>query len=288
MQRTRLFLGLTLLAGMLFLTGCLNTDSNPANNSGDYSEDEEAIESLMFGDMSDYSDMDVRYDNEEDSPGLAPINTCWWRRELIDVYKYWDIQIEANPGSAPTASVAITRKVTGLLNLWACGTTPVLYSKDFDDAGTRLLYFERDRTLTGDRHRGWRLLSMSGVEIASEGSTRQILSVRVQAGDLDETITSVGELIPLEDVMRIAPDTDVTLTVDTGDSTDEVFLHVRRNHQRSQFISNGDGTFTGMYHTGMMPGPRHAVVDVLSSDTLNDDTAAYDNIAWGYPYVISD
>jgi hypothetical protein len=40
--------------------------------------------------------------------------------------------------------------------------------------------------------------------------------------------------------------------------------------------------------TGPGRGPRHAVVDVLSHDTLYDDTAPYDNVAWGFTYLVGD
>ena len=58
------------------------------------------------------------------------------------------------------------------------------------------------------------------------------------------------------------------------------------NLQNALYENNGDGTFTGIFQTTPQRGPRHFVVDVLSDDTLYDDSAAYDNVAWGVPYLV--
>jgi hypothetical protein len=135
-------------------------------------------------------------------------------------------------------------------------------------------------------HRGWKLVAMSGVKIESEGTTRQLNSVRVESEGVDETFTTVEDLVRLANILRLPAAREVTVTVDTGDATDHVFLHVRRARLRFELRNNGDGTFTGSYVTGSVPGPRHAVIDVLSDGTLMDDEEPYDNVAWGIPYVI--
>ena len=124
--------------------------------------------------------------------------------------------------------------------------------------------------------------------IASENTTRQINSVRFVSGSVDETITSVSELVLIEDLLTLpASDvpTQVDVTVDTGDASDIVVLHVRREH-RIHLTSNDDGTFSGSFMTAPRRGPRHIAVDVLSNGTLFDDLEAYDNVAWGIPFLV--
>jgi hypothetical protein len=55
---------------------------------------------------------------------------------------------------------------------------------------------------------------------------------------------------------------------------------------RAELTNNGDGTFSRTFPGAEFGGPRHLVVDVLSEGTLYDDTAAYDNVAWGIPFRV--
>ena len=276
----------------LVLQGCFgsSSDSNPAATSDDSAAEEEAIGSVVFEEDSDLADPDVMWFDEGDispsSLATAPINTMGWRRELLSLDKTIEITIENPQGEIPTADVTVTAEASGLLHLWACGDSMLVrYAKDFEDTGVRSLYFERVRD-RGPRHRGWKLMALSGVLIESPGTTRSIHSIRVQADGVDETITGVTELIRRGDVMKLPAGSEVTVTVDTGDATDQVFLHLRHFRRRLELASNGDGTFTGVYVTERRSGPRHAVIDVLSEATLFDDEAPYDNLAWGYPYVV--
>lgn len=290
MSHLRKLTAFGLLAVLGLLPGCFNSDSSPAGTDGTATDPEEqaAIESVVFEEMGEYADPDVRYyDDGGDTPPLAPINTHAWRRQLLSLDKTIQITItKPNEGPA-TADVTVTCDATGLLHLWACGDSCLNhYTKDFADTGVRSLYFEKTRQPTVVPHRGWRLVAMSGVLIESDACTRTINSVRVQAGAVDETITNVTDLVRLEDVLRLPAGTEVTVTVDTGDATDHVFLHRRHARMRFELTNNGDGTFTGVYMTGDRPGPRHAAIDVLSDGTLMDDELPYDNTAWGMAYVI--
>jgi hypothetical protein len=102
---------------------------------------------------------------------------------------------------------------------------------------------------------------------------------------VDETITGVGDLVRIEDLLRLPLDVDVALTVDTGDATDAVFLHLRHLGRRVQLEGQGDGTFSGTFRTAGRPGPHHLGIDVLSHGSIYDSEEAYDNVAWGIPYL---
>jgi hypothetical protein len=292
MTTTRSLAASLLFGGTLVLQGCFgsDSDSNPAAATDEPADQEEAINSVVFEEDADLADPDVMwFDVDDASPSeaaAAPIATHGWRRELLSLDKTIEITIENEQGEIPTADVTVTAEASGILHLWACGdSTQVEYLKDFENTGVRSLYFERVRD-RGPRHRGWALMALSGVLIESPGTTRNINSVRIQAAGVDETVTGVEELIRREDVLRLPGGSEVTITVDTGDETDQVYLHLRHFRRRLALQSNGDGTFTGTYLTTERGGPRHFVVDVLSEGTLYDDEAPYDNLAWGYPYVI--
>jgi hypothetical protein len=284
MKLHRLTAPAVLFAAASLLSGCLTQDDGSGPIAA--GSEEEAIQYVALEEMSAYVDPDVRFE-DDGSDTQRGIETERWRRELLRFARTVSIDIEAPGGDVrPSANVVVRGQATGILHLAELqGDEWVRYAKDFDDSGVRSLYFEKVRRHTL-RHRGWRLQAMSGVEIASEGTTRRIESVRIQAGDVDQTITNVSDLIDLDDILRLPAGQMVTVTVDTGDATDQVYLHLRHRFRR-ELHGNGDGTFTGAFETSAdFRGPRHLVFDVLSNATLFDDVAPYDNVAWGYPFVL--
>jgi hypothetical protein len=283
-------LHLIVLSGVaVALPGCFQSDSSPASASDAASVEEAAIQSVISGEEGELTDPDVMYyDDGADGPAGAPIATQAWWRELLDMNKTVVIDMQRSDGDFASASVSVTAEATGLLHLvLGDADTRAELTKDFHDTGARSLYFERVRTELDHRpNRGWHLVALSGVSIASPGTTRTIHSVRLQAGDVDETITDVTPLVRVVDLLTLPAQTQVTVTVDTGDATDHVYLHRRLLRKRIELVNNGDGTFSGGFMTGNTARARHIAIDVLSDGTLYDDQAPYDNVAWGIPYHV--
>ncbi|GJM44094.1 MAG: hypothetical protein DHS20C21_09360 [Gemmatimonadota bacterium] len=289
MIRLRHFSLLTLFGTALALQGCMNSDDSPLSDSGAASAtEEEAIQVVAFEEEGDLTDTEVRFFDDEAGFALAPINTHAWKRQVLDRSRTIDISIE-QPGDAPaTADVTITSEVSGLLHLAVCETDELVrLTKEFSDTGVRSLFFERVRPGTDLRHRGWKLQAISGMLIESPGTTREIRSVRVQAGDVDETITNVTDLVRVGNLLTLPSGSEVVVTVDTGDATDAVFLHRRHARHRAELENNGDGTFTGKFNVAnAQRGFRHLAIDVLSDGTLYDDEERYDNVVWGIPFFV--
>lgn len=288
MKRHSLFAAVTLFATTSLLGGCLNGNDSSDNSHEDV-QDEGAIEESLNQDLLDYADSELMVfgdDSGSSSSLRAPIETVRWWRELEDIDRTIQITLTRPDGQPPTASVNVSWEATGILHLKTDADSAGSYEKPFVNQGERSLYFVRNGRPIIHPRRGWKLAGLTGAMIQSPGSTREINSVRIQAGDVDETITNVTDMIRVQDLLRLPPNTEVTVTVDSGDASDVVYLHLRRMHHRFRLDNNNDGTFTGHYVTGDGPGPRHAVVDVLSNATIYDDTAAYDNKAWGIPYLI--
>lgn len=274
-----------ILGALTILSGCLGSDSL-TSASGDV--EQEAIEYVALEEEAPLADPDVMlWEEPESDASAAPIVTLRWWRQLLDLHKTFDIHIEEPEGEPATAHVQVTCEASGILHLLVCGdveveTDLVEIEKPFEDTGVRSMLLRRERPADG-RHRGWRLVAVSGVLIESPETSRKIVSVRIQAGDVDETITNVTELVRVLNILALPPETRARITVDTGDSSDQVFLHLRRDRMRLKLESNGDGTFSREFFTGAELGPRHLVVDVLAEGTLLDDEAPYDNVAWGIP-----
>ena len=287
MLELRRFSAAWVLAATTLLSGCLNSDDSPSAPSGDESDDEAAIEASIGQESADYADSDLLVWGEDSAGGTTrdAINTLRWWRELLKLEKSIDITIHRD-GPPSTADVTVTTDASGVLHL-VSGDDPDFqrFNKDFEITGVRSLFFERRDARIFER-RGWVLKATSGVEIQSPATTRNIHSVRVQSGSIDVTYTNVTDLVALNELLRLPLDADVAITVDTGDASDSVFLHLRKDHVRWPLESNGDGTFSGKFRTGLNRGLRHFAVDVLSQGTLFDDTAPYDNVIWGIPFVV--
>ncbi|HMB70649.1 MAG TPA: hypothetical protein VKU85_15145, partial [bacterium] len=264
------------LGASLALAGCLGSDDSPtsttASGGDDVTAQEEAIQVVILEEEADLTDTDVRYFDDGSGAALAPVATHAWRRQVLDRDRTIEITIDDPGDEPPTADVSVQVDVTGLLHLAVCdGDSLRRISKDFQDTGVRSLYFERVRVRDGSRHRGWKLQALSGMLIESPGTTRQIHSVRIQAGDVDETITNVTDLVRVGDLLTLPSGSEVMITVDTGDATDSVFLHRRHARHRSELVNNGDGTFSTRFQIAVdRRGFRHLAIDVLSEGTLYD------------------
>jgi hypothetical protein len=276
------------LGAALFLPGCFDSETSPST-SDETTTDEQAIQYVVFDEQSDLADPNVLVFDEDSDASAAPIETNAWRRELLHLDRTIQITINQTEGEPATADVKAQFDASGILHLFVrSGDDRVEYTKDFADQGVRSALLTRERPIRGPRNCGWRLVALSGVLVKSPETTRNIEWVRVQAGDVDETITNVTDLVRLESLLALPAATEATVTVKTGDMSDQAYLHLRGRHQRIQMQSNGDATFTARFVTSAQHGPRHFAVDVLSEGTLYDDVAPYDNIAWGIPYRVGE
>ena len=125
---------------------------------------------------------------------------------------------------------------------------------------------------------------MSGAEITSDEGTRQILSVRLQAGDVDVTVTICWSCRIARELLRLPPAVPVHITATTADPTDKVVLYSRQGRRPLRRMA--DGTCQGRFLTPLMGGMKHLAVNALSHGTLFDDAAPYDQKAWGLPYMV--
>ncbi len=273
------------IAFAALLGGCLQSDDS-LSPSTDLSQDENALQETVNVGIPDYADPDVFL---YDDPILGPRDGepfRWWR-EVLNVDKTIQISI-SQPNEGPsTATVGVAKDVSGILHVLQEGDVTIdQFKKNFEYHAARSLYFERQGPPLIHPRRGWKLKALTGALIESPEATRQINSVRIQCANVDQTFTNVTDLVRVQDLLRLDPNTEVSVLVDTGDASDQVFLHVKRHRMRFALTNNSDGTFTGVFATTTGPGPRHVVVDVLANSTLTEETAPYDNIAWGIPYLI--
>jgi hypothetical protein len=280
------FWGLAILVLML-QAGCSRDPASPA--SEDLQADEEAVVDLLYDEAGMFDD-GSRGEGEQlgpnQAPPSAPTQPLFWWREITGIIRHVDATVEYPEEGYPYADVTITLDLTGTYNILTMEET---YGKDLHDVGVRYAYLERQGE-RWERFRGWRLLSLSGMEIVSQPSTRMVNSVHVSSsmGSVDTTLTDVSTLVPVEDLFSFEPGEEVTVTVDTGDGTDLVFLHTR--FWRRPFTHIGGGVFEGTWTVAEDPvhpeWRRRAAVDVITAETLFDSEAPYDSHAWVVPYRV--
>ncbi|NOT34475.1 MAG: hypothetical protein HOP12_09930 [Candidatus Eisenbacteria bacterium] len=301
MKSHRILLAAPLL--LLMLAGCSkNSDpTDPTSNSGtsqdqveltqqvttqpDYAEDdgiatsEEQVEASFA--LSLAADLDV-------TAGSHPVR--FWR-VIRDIdrrfeFEFSDFDSAGNPNRAIVTVHKLLRGNFNVLYADSVGPDSVvrnLVHKPLEDRWVRKLVLHRMR-LPNHVRSVWRIVGTSGVQVTSKDATTDIVSLRVQQGALDTTITNPLELFRLRQIIQLDTGADVTLTVTTTRADDIVLLYSRAG--RARFHNNGDLTYSGTWRTASFAGLRHAGINALSHATLFDPAAAYDSQAWILPYLV--
>jgi hypothetical protein len=237
----------------------------------------------------------------------AAIDPGFWFRLIRKHERRYVVEITEPDTLTRVAHVRIIDRMLGTFNVVTRPDTidgtiipGERIEKPLADTSIRKAVFVRKRCIDGERDDDgredaedgyrdgwsrWRLRAVSGTEISSDDGSRQILSVRIQSGDLDVTITDPLQLRNRQDLLRLPPDVPVHVTATTADPTDRVLLYSRWG--RMPLRRMADGTFQGRFRTPLMGGMKHIAVNALSNGTLADDVAPYDSKAWGLPYMVA-
>lgn len=245
---------------------------------------------------------------DPDTPSLArtAAEIVPWRygRQILSVDRAIDIQITDMGDEPDIADVTWTATINGVFHVVDEDT--VHHEKPYTDTAVRYAQFEQ-RAAVSTAYRGWRLVAVSGTEVATSDppGTRQIESVRIHtlSGSIDTLFTDVASLAGVDTMLSIAVGDTVMLDVTTSDATDVVLLHYPawsmrhqdRHHVRRRFMNNEDGShnsgFVGRYRMWVQNqnryGPQKITVDVLSHDTIHTDDGDYDSMAWSIPYRLT-
>jgi len=289
---------LLLLAGALSSCGkSASVATNPAAASSS------AEQTQIVGELSQQPEVmeDGIADSEDpvtlDSPsGLAAIHPLTYHREIKSRERSFEFAFsDSDSTGRPTrAVVTVTTRLRGVLHILAgvpgsdgtpIDSTTKRVNKPFVDIRTRRILLLRVCTSDDSRVR-WRIAATSGAVVSSRPHTTHILSLRVQAADLDTTITEPLAFFRLRHVLKLPAGTDVTLTVTTERNDDVVVLH--HALRRFRLHNNGDNTYTEVWGSRVFErGVRHFGVNALSNGTLFDDALPYDSQSWILPFAIA-
>ena len=295
-MKQRVWFSLVTLAA-LALAGC-GKSTRPlqsAADSGAPAGSDEAQVATVLQSSPQYVNEDVwqspSVQTLDGAGGFAAIRPLRFWRDITRETRTTDTQFGApdSNGRPTLAMVTVHRHFLGTFNIvagaiTATDTSRTLVRKPLDDDWTRKLVLVREPGPGGAGPAGWRLAGTSGIDVHTRGGSTHVVSLRIQSGVLDTTITDPLELHRLRRIELLEPGAPVTLTATTGNSSDVVLFYGYDTRRR--FVSHGDGTFTFEFVAGRFPGLRYFGVDALSNGTLFDDQAPYDSNAWVFPFAV--
>ncbi len=234
--------------------------------------------------------------NTAPAGATALIQPLTYWRTILSVDRTFEFAFSDtdSTGRPTTAVVTIKKRLDGRFNILAgvpgsdsTGIDSALrvVHKPLEDHWVRRVLLKRV-AVPEDEEVRWRVAATSGVKVTSKDATTHIVSLRVQDGALDTTITDPLAFFRLRRILKLQAGTDVTLTV-TTERHDDVVVLMHRD-RRFRFHNNGDDTYTGVWHVGLFAdGLRHVGVNAFSNGTLFDDQAPYDSQEWILPYVVA-
>jgi len=277
------------------LAGCGKATSplqSTADNGGATGGSDQAQIAAVLSNNPEYVDDDVwasdQFQVYDEATGFAAIRPLRWHRVITNVDREVSTEFGApdSNGRPTLAFVTVTKHLTGTLQILAgaedpSDTTKQMISKPIDDGSVRKLVLARVAMRDTAR---WHLVGTSGVEVATNGGSTNIVSLRIQSPGVDTTISDPLELHRLRRILIFQPGAPVRFTATTSRNDDVVLFY--GHDMRRRFVNNGDGTYSFEFPSGRFPGLRHVGVDALSNGTLFDDSAAYDSNAWMLAFAV--
>ncbi len=255
--------------------------------------DETAIETLITDVYSDLFSIEDDYQKPE-GDSVTPSQkkdyafVFWWR-ELQDVSRNINISIEGD-----SAFVTINKELSGIMHRYPTDTWPpedsilIDIPKDFQDNALRYVVLKRDGNPR--IHRGWRIVAVSGAKILSPTRPFQIDSVKIVSADssLIYTVKDPLELVNIDSIMKIERLGEATISVYTSPESVKVcvFVHTRgymRVH-RYRIMEKAPGVYCGRWLASPMEGRRRLGIDVLTYETIFNDSTGYEGEGWIIPY----
>ncbi len=244
------------------------------------SDDETEIESLIT-DLSAYFAVND-YSGEDTIVAVKEaINTVAWYRELTEVDKAWNYTFDWH--GEDTAYVDFDRDVEGILHLFTIDSTE--YTKNFDDTFYRYAIFVKDTV--AEYHGGWRLFALSPAEVKTDGCSMLIDSVIVSWSDGRLVIDDINKPIHKDEIPVIYSGDTIKVTV-YATAGNMVYLH---SFGHRWFMEESNPGVSGIYervYFAPAPGIYRVGIDMLTKETLYDDTAPYSSYGWVFPYIVEE
>ena len=311
MNRSQLY-GYGLVLAIASLTGCSQNGTPVSSSGGGWSAEQASVSGTLAStpDLIDDGQMeseDVGLVNAGPAAegALAAIRPYRFWRTIDGIERRFEFAFadSDSAGLPRTAVVTVHKTLRGSFNIVAGApgaedsprdSSRRIVRKRLVDHWTRRVLLKRVERPNGEGGEGadnvrWRVAATSAVKVrsalpANDADHAKLLSLRVQSGALDTTLSNPLEFFRLRGMLKLDPGAEVAVTV-TTERPDDIVLFVRHGH-RARLEPNGDNTYSGRFTVPDERGVRHFGVNALSNGTLFDDDAPYNSIAWIFPYTV--
>ncbi len=283
----RLLAGLGIFFVLFLVVGCKN---NPTGN--DISLDEEVIQDYISNntDFEEYFEFDEYYGKGDTVPGEVRTRTIanphLWYRKAQDINR--DISINIVNDSA---FVKLWTRVEGVFHILEIDTsaspvTLIDHQKDLFDHSFNYAIFKRYPGVTV--HRGWRLESLTGVNVNVDTEWVAIDSLRINCQSYEDTLFDDPMVFfGREELLTFGGREAVTLTIYSNYDIYS-YLHARSLGcwRRWRLAEIEPGVWQGYWITPLTHGIRAIAFDVLTKNTIDEENSWYESNIWILPYKI--
>lgn len=289
-MRNRRLLSLLVVFVLILVIECEN---NPTGN--DISMDEEAIEDYISNDLdfAGYFSFEEYYGEEDTVTRLRTItNPHTWYREPQDTNREISINIVND-----SAFVSFWSSVDGVFHVLERDTsaspdTVIDHQKNLNDFSSNFAIFKRYDGATA--HRGWRLESLTGVDVfgldvqKGDCAVVSIDSVRINCESYEDTLfTTPFVFFERGELLSFGGQEAVTLTLYSGyDIYSYLHANTLGDWRRWAFEEIEPGVWQGDWVTPPIPGIRAVAFDILMKEAIDEEYGAYLSRIWLFPYRV--
>jgi hypothetical protein len=287
-MKSRRLVEIVVVIVLLLVFGC----NNPTDAY--ISLDEEAIQDYISNDhdFAGYFAFDDYYGEEDTVPPGIRLRTITgpsiWYREPQNINREISINIVND-----SAFVSLWHSVEGVFHILEIDTsaspdTLIDHQKGLQDYSSNYAIFKRYPGVSA--YRGWRLESLTGVNVNADSEWVAIDSVRINCQSYENTLfTTPFVFFQREELLTFGKEEAVTLTIYSNDNI-YAYLHAHSlGHWRRWILEEIEsGVWQGYWITPLIPVPRIKVIafDVLTKNTIDEEDSWYESNIWIFPYRV--
>lgn len=277
-MRKALVLTLASATAVIFFASCQKQDVD---------KDKAAVQALVEGDTTHFNSGTAGDSTEGPSLTAETTMGIWWRGpQTHDSAPVINVQVQGD-----SAWVSWHQHNYGEVFHWVktSDTTAVKWTKPLAESVQMNAVYKREGTTT-DADRGWKLEKISlAYGVSETTSTVRIDSLRIHSSLHDVLVKDpLNTYYSLDSLISFTPAETLTITLYTNVTDGYAWLHAFWGifFLRLPFQDQGNGVFTGTWSAEIIPGFRFAIFDLMTKNTLMDETAPYDYNGWLLPYRI--
>ncbi|MCC7431347.1 hypothetical protein IT568_10920 [bacterium] len=239
------------------------------------------------------------FDSTAPAPTDQPAFPYRFGRKITEREKYFTFSIDGT-----TATSTITKELKGTLKVG--NSNGFLFEKTFEHTIKRNVDFAGTTNSNGELVWKWENTYVAtgfSSDATTPTNTFDIQSVTFLVNGTNLiTVDSPETFVIKKDTIPVFHKDDLVKVFATVNSSEELvgLLHYGVNHKEHHLarrmlhddgiapdVTANDGVYSGEWNARQKVGVHHVVVDFMSKATIENETAAYNSVSWGFPYKIA-